>query len=57
MTGIEAGGRGLSPGDHAARFAGGSLGVFQGTQTFILQTPGGQIQSTHSISRVWIMQP
>lgn len=50
MTGIEAGGREISPGNHAARFAGGSLGVLQGTQTYVLQTPGGQIENTHSIS-------
>jgi tryptophan synthase beta chain len=50
MTGVEAGGTSLSPGNHAARFAGGSLGVLQGTQTFVLQTPGGQIENTHSIS-------
>ena len=37
LTGVEAGGRGPKPGNHAARFAGGSLGVLQGTQTYILQ--------------------
>ncbi len=50
MTGVEAGGTSISPGNHAARFAGGSLGVLQGTQTFVLQTEGGQIENTHSIS-------
>ncbi len=50
MTGVEAGGRDLTLGNHAARFAGGSIGVFQGTQTYVLQTPGGQIATTHSIS-------
>ncbi len=50
ITGVEAGGRSLGEGEHAARFAGGSLGVLQGTQTYILQTPGGQIQNTHSVS-------
>jgi len=50
MTGVEAGGRGIKPGEHAARFAGGALGVLQGTQTYVLQTPGGQIENTHSIS-------
>jgi tryptophan synthase beta chain len=50
MTGVEAGGRSLSAGEHAARFAGGALGVFQGVQTYVLQTASGQIQNTHSIS-------
>jgi tryptophan synthase beta chain len=50
MTGVEAGGTAISPGNHAARFSGGSLGVLQGTQTYVLQTPGGQIENTHSIS-------
>jgi tryptophan synthase beta chain len=50
LTGVEAGGRSLKPGEHAARFAGGSVGVLQGTKTFVLQTPSGQIESTHSIS-------
>jgi tryptophan synthase beta chain len=50
LTGVEAGGRGIRPGEHAARFAGGALGVLQGTQTYVLQTPGGQIENTHSVS-------
>jgi len=50
MTGVEAGGRSLTSGNHAARFQGGSVGVLQGTQTFILQTSEGQIENTHSIS-------
>jgi tryptophan synthase beta chain len=50
MTGVEAGGRGLGKGDHAARFAGGKLGVLQGCKTFILQDPDGQIELTHSVS-------
>jgi tryptophan synthase beta chain len=50
MTGIEAGGRGLRPGDHAARFATGRLGVLQGCKTFILQNADGQIDLTHSVS-------
>ncbi len=50
MVGVEAGGRGDFPGEHAARFIGGSLGVLQGTQTLILQSASGQIQETHSIS-------
>ena len=50
MTGVEAGGRSSTPGEHAARFDGGSLGVLQGTKTFILQDEAGQILNTHSIS-------
>ncbi len=50
MTGVEAGGRGTQPGEHAARFAGGSIGVLQGTQSYILQDEGGQIENTHSVS-------
>jgi tryptophan synthase beta chain len=50
MVGVEAGGRGPSTGDHAARFQGGSRGVFQGTETYVLQDQFGQIGKTHSIS-------
>ncbi len=50
LTGIEAGGRGIRPGDHAARFAGGRVGVLQGCKTFILQNADGQIDLTHSVS-------
>jgi tryptophan synthase beta chain len=50
MIGVEAGGRGIRTGEHAARFAGGKLGVLQGCKTFILQNPDGQIELTHSVS-------
>lgn len=50
MIGVEAGGMGISTGKHAARFDGGSLGVFQGTKSFILQDDDGQIKTTHSVS-------
>jgi tryptophan synthase beta chain len=50
MYGIEAGGLGIERGKHAARFAGGSLGVLQGSKTFILQDEEGQIELTHSVS-------
>ncbi len=50
MVGVEAGGRGIKPNQHAARFHGGSLGVLQGTRSFILQDENGQIQLTHSVS-------
>jgi tryptophan synthase beta chain len=50
MVGVEAGGEGIQPNKHAARFQGGSLGVLQGTRSFILQDEAGQIQLTHSVS-------
>jgi tryptophan synthase beta chain len=50
MIGVEAGGRGIRNGDHAARFQGGKLGVLQGTKTFLLADDDGQIQLTHSVS-------
>ena len=50
MIGVEAGGLGIKPEQHAARFHGGSLGVLQGTRSYILQDENGQIQSTHSVS-------
>jgi len=50
MVGVEAGGHGIKPEQHAARFQGGSLGVLQGTRSYILQDKFGQIQSTHSVS-------
>ena len=50
MIGVEAGGRSLDPGEHAARFAGGGLGVLQGTRTFLLQDGNGNILDTHSVS-------
>ena len=50
MCGVEAGGHGIVPEQHAARFHGGSLGVLQGTRSYILQDEHGQIQLTHSVS-------
>ena len=50
LTGVEAGGREIKPGNHAARFEGGKLGVLQGAKTWILQSPEGQIDLTHSVS-------
>src|SRR5580765_6121951 len=50
LVGVEAGGHGIKPEQHAARFQGGSLGVLQGTRSYILQDDFGQIQSTHSVS-------
>ncbi len=50
MFGVEAGGLGINKGEHAARFAGGRLGVLQGCKTFLLQDAEGQIELTHSVS-------
>lgn len=50
LTGVEAGGHGTQLGEHAARFQGGERGVFQGTDTFILQNREGQISETASLS-------
>src|SRR6266849_6191171 len=56
MLGVEAGGRGTTLGEHAARmaaaagFAGSRPGVLQGTYTYVLQTGDGQISTTHSVS-------
>jgi len=50
LYGVEAGGRGEGPGEHAARFAGGSVGVLHGTRTMLLQDAAGQTLSTHSVS-------
>ncbi len=50
LIGVEAGGLGIKENSHAARFEGGSLGIFQGTKTFILQDQFGQINETDSIS-------
>ena len=50
MMGVEAGGDGILPERHAARFQGGKLGVLQGTKTWLLADNDGQIQLTHSVS-------
>ncbi|MFN2238443.1 MAG: tryptophan synthase subunit beta [Thermoanaerobaculia bacterium] len=50
LIGVEAGGRGSGPGDHAARFLGGAPGVLHGTRSMVLQDEHGQIGETHSIS-------
>lgn len=51
MIGVEAGGRGPALGDHAARFsAGASIGMLQGTKSYLLQDSVGQIATTHSVS-------
>jgi len=50
LVGVEAGGRGPGPGEHAARFVGGSPGVLHGTFTYLLQDAAGNISTTHSVS-------
>jgi tryptophan synthase beta chain len=50
MYGVEAAGRGLDGGEHAATLARGRVGVLHGNKTYLLQDELGQIRSTHSIS-------
>ncbi|UCE79410.1 MAG: tryptophan synthase subunit beta [Nitrospiraceae bacterium] len=50
MIGVEAGGKGIASGEHAARFAGGSVGIFQGCRSYLLQDENGNILGTHSVS-------
>ena len=53
LLGVEAGGKGISTGHHAARFADlklGRIGVLHGTKSYVLQSVDGQILETHSIS-------
>jgi len=50
LIGVEAGGRGLSLGEHAARFRGGSPGVLHGARSYLLQDEDGQVSLTHSVS-------
>ncbi len=50
LVGAEAGGKGISTGEHAASINGGVVGVLHGAKTYLLQTPAGQIIDTYSIS-------
>jgi len=50
IFGVEAAGRGISTGEHAASITGGSPGVLHGNRTYLLQDEGGQILDAHSIS-------
>jgi tryptophan synthase beta chain len=50
MIGVEAGGRAILPGEHAARFDGGQYGMLHGAISYVLQDNNGQIGSTHSVS-------
>ncbi|MCS7192549.1 MAG: tryptophan synthase subunit beta [Armatimonadetes bacterium] len=50
LVGVEAAGKGLQTGEHAASLCAGTVGVLHGAKTFVLQDKDGQIQDTHSIS-------
>jgi tryptophan synthase beta chain len=50
LIGVEAGGRGLTLGEHAARFSGGAPGVLHGAHSYLLQNDDGQVSLTHSVS-------
>ncbi len=50
IYGVEAAGKGVNSGEHAASIGGGSPGVLHGNRTYLLQDDGGQIQDAHSIS-------
>jgi len=50
LVGVEAGGRGVETGSHAARFYGGKVGIAQGYKTYFFQDDEGQMQHTHSIA-------
>lgn len=50
LTGVEAGGRGLASGEHAASINGGTVGVLHGCKTKLLQTAEGQVIEAYSAS-------
>ncbi len=50
LIGVEAAGRGLNTGKHAASLVAGRVGVLHGTKSYVLQDSNGQIRETHSIS-------
>ena len=50
LVGVEAGGRGLKTGKHAASLVAGRVGVLHGAKSYVLQDGDGQIKETHSIS-------
>jgi tryptophan synthase beta chain len=50
LIGVEAAGRGLRSGEHAASLVAGTVGVLHGTKSYVLQDKGGQIRETRSIS-------
>ena len=50
LVGVEAGGKGLATGEHAASIRGGRPGVLHGAKTYLLQTDAGQVLDTYSVS-------
>jgi tryptophan synthase beta chain len=50
LIGVEAGGKGLNTGKHAASLAAGKIGILHGAKSYLLQDNNGQIRETHSIS-------
>ncbi len=50
MYGVEAGGKGLDTGAHAAPLSAGTPGVLHGNRTYLMQDEDGQILQTHSVS-------
>jgi tryptophan synthase beta chain len=50
LIGVEAGGKGSRPGEHAAKVARGKKGIFEGYHAYFLQDEAGNIAPTHSVS-------
>jgi tryptophan synthase beta chain len=50
LIGVEAAGRGLETGEHAASLVAGRLGVLHGAKSYVLQNGNGQVRETHSVS-------
>jgi len=50
LIGVEAAGRGLKTGEHAASLAEGKIGVLHGSKSYVLEDEWGQIRATHSVS-------
>jgi len=50
LIGVEAAGRGLTPGEHSASIAVGSFGIIDGAATMVLQTDDGQVLPVHSVA-------
>ena len=50
LIGVEAAGRGLESGEHAASLVAGRVGVLHGAKSYVLQNKNGQIRETHSVS-------
>jgi tryptophan synthase beta chain len=50
LIGVEAGGRGLRPNEHAASLSHGTVGVLHGARSYVIQGTAGQVLGTHSVS-------